>query len=148
MENKFHSATFSRHFCPKQLTVIQTLIVVAAIQGANEHIRRNLGFAILSKDISTRRPGESTQRPSTNKMLALPLSQQPIFDILLVMAKKKKKKKRRSTLMVCCGTTSGSCEIESRMCSVKHKSLLIEEGNCIFLFSLFSQVMATNREVD
>ena len=47
-------------------TYIHTLMVVAAMQGAN--IRSSLGFSILSKDTLTCRPGESY------KMLALHLS--------------------------------------------------------------------------
>ena len=70
--------TFSRRFCPKQLTVIHTyiytLMAVAAVQGADQHIRSSLGFSVLPKDTSTCRPGESSQRPSDNKTLALVLS--------------------------------------------------------------------------
>ena len=47
---------------------------VAAMQGADQHIRSSLGFSVLPKDTSTCRPGESNQRPSNNMMLALPLS--------------------------------------------------------------------------
>ena len=49
-------------------------MVVAAIQGADQHIRSSLGFSILPKDTSTYGPGESNQQPSINKALALPLS--------------------------------------------------------------------------
>ena len=56
-------------FCPKRLTVIHTL--VAAMQGADQHIRSSLGFSILPEVTSTSRPGESNQRPSSNKTLAL-----------------------------------------------------------------------------
>ena len=75
--------TISRHFCPNQLTVIhtciQTLMAVAAMQGADQHIRSSLGFSILPKDtlaLTTLkcRPGKSNQRPSNNKTLALPLN--------------------------------------------------------------------------
>ena len=50
------------------------MVVVAATQGVNQHIRSSLGFAISLKDTLTCRPGESIQRPSDNKTLALPLS--------------------------------------------------------------------------
>ena len=43
-------------FCPKRLTAIHTLLVVAAMEGANQHIKRNLGFSIMPKDTSTCRP--------------------------------------------------------------------------------------------
>ena len=46
-------------------------MVVAAMQGANQHIRSSLGFSILPKDTLTCQPGESNQQPSDNKMLAL-----------------------------------------------------------------------------
>ena len=65
--------TFSRRFCLKRLTVIHTLMVVAAMQGADQRIRSSW-FSILPKDTSTWRPGESNQRPSYNKTLALHLS--------------------------------------------------------------------------
>lgn len=45
-------------------TVIHTLMVVAAMQDADQHIRSSLAC----------RPGDSNQRPSDNKTLALPLS--------------------------------------------------------------------------
>ena len=74
----FTDGAFSRHFCPKRLTVIHTHIctpmAVAAMQGADQHIRSSLGFSIFPKDTSTCRPGELNQRPSNNKMMALPLS--------------------------------------------------------------------------
>ena len=41
---------FRRRSCPKQLTVIHTLMAVAAMQGADQHIRSSLGFSILPKD--------------------------------------------------------------------------------------------------
>ena len=47
-------------------------MTVAAMQGADQ-LRSSLGFSILPKDTLTCKPGESTQRPSDNKMLALPL---------------------------------------------------------------------------
>ena len=50
------------------------MMAVAAIQGANQHIRSSLGFKILPKDTLTCRPGESYQWPSDNETLALPLS--------------------------------------------------------------------------
>ena len=49
-------------------------MVVAAMQGADQHIRSSLGFRILPKDTLTCRPGRENQRPSNNKALALPLS--------------------------------------------------------------------------
>ena len=68
----------SRCFHPKRLAVIHTdvhtLMMAAAMQGANQHIRSRLGFSILPKDTSTCRPRESNQRPSDNKTLAPPLS--------------------------------------------------------------------------
>ena len=69
---------FFRSFCPKRLidihTNIHTLMVVAAMQGADQHIRRTLGFSISPKNMSTCRPGELNQQPSDNKTLALALS--------------------------------------------------------------------------
>ena len=51
--------------CPRWLTVIHTyihtLMVVAAMQGADQHIRSSLGFSILPKDGSTCRSGESNR---------------------------------------------------------------------------------------
>ena len=74
---KFTFREFSRHFCPMQLTVIHTYIhtmmMVAPMQGTDQHTRCSLGFSILPKDTSTCRPGESNQWPSNNKTLALPL---------------------------------------------------------------------------
>ena len=49
-------------------------MVVAAMQGADQHIRSRLGFSILPKVTLPCRPGETNQRPSNNKMLAQPLS--------------------------------------------------------------------------
>ena len=49
-------------------------MAVAAIQGADQHIRRSLGFSILLKDTSTCRLGESNRQPLDNNTLALPLS--------------------------------------------------------------------------
>ena len=43
-------------------------MVVAAMQGADQHIRSSLGFSILPKDTLTCRPGEQ------NKTLAPPLT--------------------------------------------------------------------------
>ena len=55
----------------KSLKVIHTYIhrqmVVAAMQGANQHIRSSLGFSMLHKDTLACRPGESNQQPSSNK---------------------------------------------------------------------------------
>ena len=53
-----HSGHLSDFFRPKWLTVIHTLTAMAAMQGADQHIRSSLGFSILPKDTSTRRPGE------------------------------------------------------------------------------------------
>ena len=50
-------------------THIHTLMVLTAMQDADRHFRSSLGFSILPKDTLTRRPGESKQRPSDNKML-------------------------------------------------------------------------------
>ena len=63
--------TFSRHFCPKRLTVIHTM------QGADQHIRSSVGFGFLPKVNLTCRAGQSNQQPSVNKTLALPLSYNP-----------------------------------------------------------------------
>ena len=49
-------------------------MVVAAMQGVNQHIRSSLGFSILPKDTLAWRPGESNQRPSNNNNLALTLT--------------------------------------------------------------------------
>ena len=51
----------------------------AAMQGAAQHIRSSSGLSILPNDTLTCRQGESNQRPSYNKMLALPLSQSHPF---------------------------------------------------------------------
>ena len=48
---------------------IHTLMVVAAMQGADQHIRSSLGFSILPKDTWTCRPGELNQRCSDNETL-------------------------------------------------------------------------------
>ena len=45
-------------------THIHTLMAVAAMQGADLHIRSSWGFSILPKATLTCRPGESNQRPS------------------------------------------------------------------------------------
>ena len=70
--------TFSRRFCQKRLTVIQTYIysltVVAAMQGTYQHIGSSLRFSMLPKDTLTSRPGELNQQPSDNGTLALLLS--------------------------------------------------------------------------
>ena len=66
-----------RTFGPKRLTefnsYIHTPMAMAAMQGADQHIKSSLGFIILPKPTSTCRPGESNQRPSNNKTLSLPL---------------------------------------------------------------------------
>ena len=49
-------------------------MMVAAMQGANQHISSSLGLSILPKDTATCRPGELNQQPSDNNTLALPLS--------------------------------------------------------------------------
>ena len=40
-------------------------MVVAAMQGADQHGRSSLGFSILPKDTLTCRPGESNPQPSS-----------------------------------------------------------------------------------
>ena len=56
--------------------------MAVAMQGADQHIRGNLGFSILPKDTSTCIPGELNQQPSDNKTVALPPEpQQPMFHI-------------------------------------------------------------------
>ena len=71
----FTFRAFSRCLCTKPLTInhtyISTLMAVAAMQGANQHIRSNLGFSILPNDTITCRPRDLNQRPK--KTLALPL---------------------------------------------------------------------------
>ena len=67
-----HFKAFSGHFCPKRLTVIYTLMVVVPMQDADQLIWSRSGFSILPKDTLTCRPGDSNQRSSDNKMLALP----------------------------------------------------------------------------
>ena len=83
MEPTAFFKTFSRLFSPKQLIVsqthIHTLMAVAAMQGADQHIRNSLGLSILSRDTSNCRPGELNQRLSDNKTLALPLSHSQIL---------------------------------------------------------------------
>ena len=49
---------------------IHTLMVAAAMYGADQNIRSRFGFSILHKDTSTCRPGDLNQRPSDNKTLA------------------------------------------------------------------------------
>ena len=51
-------------------------MVVAAMQGADQNIRSNLGFRILPKDTLICIPGELNQQPSDHKMLALPAEPQ------------------------------------------------------------------------
>ena len=63
------SFTFSRHFCPKQLTVTHTFT-----HWTTSTLGAVLGFIILYKDTWTSRPRELNQQPSDNKTLALPLS--------------------------------------------------------------------------
>ena len=52
-------------------------MVVDVMQGADQHIRRSLGFSILPKYMLTCRPGESNQQCSNNKTLALSPELQP-----------------------------------------------------------------------
>ena len=73
----FTFMTFNRHLCPRQLTVIHTLMAVAAMQ----HIRSSLRFSIFPEDTLTCRPEESDQQPFNNKTLALPLSQCEIVSV-------------------------------------------------------------------
>ena len=61
----------------------------------NQHIRSSWGFSILPKDTLTCRPGESNQRPSNKKTLALSLSHRDQYrsfkwEEKVVMCKKKK----------------------------------------------------------
>ena len=56
-------------------------MALAALQGAEEHISVSLGFSIFPKDTSTCRPGESNQRPSDNKMLAVRLNDSRLYII-------------------------------------------------------------------
>ena len=58
---------------------IHTLMVAAAMQDQNT--RSSLGLGIWSKDTSTCRPGESNQRPSDKKTLALLLSHTQMFNL-------------------------------------------------------------------
>ena len=44
-------------------------MVVAAMQGADQHIRSNLELSILPKDTLTCRSGESNQQPSDNSQV-------------------------------------------------------------------------------
>ena len=52
----FTLRAFSRRVCPTH-TDIHTLMAVAAMQGADQHIRSSSGFSILPEDTSTCRPG-------------------------------------------------------------------------------------------
>ena len=56
---------FSRRFAIQSDSWL--LKAVAAMRGADQHIRRSLGFSILSKGTLTCRPGESNQRPSESQ---------------------------------------------------------------------------------
>ena len=58
---------------------IHTLMAVAAMQGANQHIRSNLGFSVLPKDTSICRLGELNQRASDNKALVARVSTADVF---------------------------------------------------------------------
>ena len=66
--------TFSRHFCPDQLTVFFFFFFLHTLY---QHIRSSFGFSILPKHILTCRPGELNQQPSVNKTPALPPSHSP-----------------------------------------------------------------------
>ena len=71
---------FIRHFLSKATysnSYIHTPMVVAAMQDDDQHIRSSLEFSILPKDTSTCRPGESKQKSSDNKRLALTPEPQP-----------------------------------------------------------------------
>ena len=76
-QSNLHVRHLADAFCPKRLTVIHlyihALMAVAAIQGADQHIRNSSGDSILPKDTAWQ--GESNQRHSDYKILALPLSQ-------------------------------------------------------------------------
>ena len=53
----FTLRVFSRHFCPKWLTVIPTLMAIAAMQGCCQHIRNSLGIKYFAQghfDMQTR----------------------------------------------------------------------------------------------
>ena len=58
------------YYYTKQLAAIHILLLVAATQDADQHIR-SLGVSILPKDPSTCRPGELNKQPSDNKTQAL-----------------------------------------------------------------------------
>ena len=77
---------FSRYFCPTRLkvihTYIDTLMVVAAMQGADQHMRSSLGFSILPKDTSACRTGETNQRLITRCWLYPWAIATPIFPVL------------------------------------------------------------------
>ena len=83
----FTFLAFSRCFCPRRLTVIHafihTLMAVAAIQGADQHIKSSLGFVILPKDTSKCRPGESNQQASQKRHWLCPWATAPTTTIPL-----------------------------------------------------------------
>ena len=58
---------------------IHKLMAMAAMQGADQHMRSSLGFSILPKDTSTCTLGDSNQQPFYYKTLALPLSRLWLF---------------------------------------------------------------------
>ena len=58
-------------------TYIHTLMAVAAMQGADQHIRSSLG--ILPKDTLAWQPAELNQQPSDSKMLVPPLSHSYLY---------------------------------------------------------------------
>ena len=69
-------------------TYTHTLMVVAAMQGAGQHIRSSLGISILPKDTSTCRPGESNQQAFVDKTLALNIGHLQSTPLLKIRTKK------------------------------------------------------------
>ena len=61
-----------------------TLMAAAVMHGADQHIRSSLRFSIFPNVTLACRPGESNQRPSDNKTLALP--QTSTLDVPVVAA--------------------------------------------------------------
>ena len=118
-----HLRAFSECLCPKRLTVIQTyfhtLMVVAAMQGADQHIRSSLGFSILPKDTLACNPGESNQRLSDNKTLSLPgIHSRP--DIISVSLQNQT-----------CSSCLASVQDSGRMC---HSFITLYEWSCSWAF--------------
>ena len=78
LRDTFTFSTFIRYFCPKQLTVIQwyfhRLMAVAAMQGANQHIRSNLGFSILPTSFILDCPQTLWHADQGNRTSDLPLT--------------------------------------------------------------------------